>query len=50
MFCEDTARLCAVKIEDTLKDDKISDLDYIRNLQTLIIVKNAAEETAKTAV
>jgi len=48
--CEDTARLCEVKIHDTLDaGDKLSDLEYIQTLITLVSIKNAAEEKVKNA-
>ncbi len=39
-----TIKVADLKIEEILKSDQGSDLDYIRNLQTLSTLKNAAEE------
>jgi len=36
--------LCTRKIENTLNKEGGSDLDYIRNLQTLVTLKEAANQ------
>ena len=42
-----TKKAAEIKINEILNDDseKLSDLEYIRNLQTLITLKDAAENT-----
>jgi len=48
--CGEVARLCEAKIHDTLDaGDKLTDLEYIQTLITLVSIKNAAEEKVKTA-
>ena len=48
--CEDTARLCEVKIHDTLDaGGKLTDLEYIQTLMTLGSIMYAADEKAKVA-
>ena len=48
--CGEVARLCEAKIHDTLDaGDKLTDLEYIQTLITLVSIKNAAEEKAKIA-
>lgn len=39
-----TKKVCDRKLTDLLKSKEGSDADYIRNLQTLIQVKDAAEK------
>ena len=37
------------KIDDTLNSEGGSDADYIRNLQTLIVLKDAANQRLKSS-
>jgi len=40
-----TKRLCELKIQEVLNDtDKRTDVEYIRDLQVLILMKDAAEK------
>ena len=41
---KDMEDLCAQRIDDALKSKKGSDADYIQNLQTLFILKDAANK------